>query len=210
MKNKKTPKIVGIVPARKGSKRLLNKNTRPMCKKPMISYTIEEALKSKYIDEIIITTDDEKVKRIVDSYKDDSKNRLKIIDRPKHLAKDDVPTLPVLIHALKSTKNTFDVVVLLQPTSPLRTVEHIDKCIKTFLTEKCTSLVTVKEVESFNIFVPNGAIFIANRNMIVKDNKLRDKNVRLVIMPQESSIDVDTEIDFIAAEKILRSKYVNS
>jgi len=210
MKNKKSPRIVGIIPARKGSKRLPNKNTMPMCKKPMISYTIDEALKSKYIDKIIITTDDEKVKKIVDNYKDSSKNRLEIIDRPTHLATDDVPTVPVLIHALESTKDTFDVAVLLQPTSPLRTAEHIDKCIQTFLMENCTSLVTVKEVEPFNIFVPNGAIFITSRNMIVKDNKLRDSNVRLVVMPQESSIDVDTEIDFMVAEKILRWRYGNS
>ena len=207
MKNKKAPKIVGLITARKGSKRLLNKNTRMMYKKPMISYTIDEALKSKYIDKIIITTDDEKVKKIVDNYKENSKNRIEIIDRPLHLATDDARTLPVLVHALKSTKDVFDVAVLLQPTSPLRTVEHIDKCIQIFLKENCTSLVTVKEFEPFDIFVPNGAIFITSGDTITKDNKLRDKNVRLVVMSQESSVDIDTEIDFMVAEHILRRKY---
>ena len=204
MKIKKPPKIVGIIPARKGSKRLINKNTMMLLEKPMISYSIDEALKSNFIDKIIITTDDIKVKKIIEKYKDDSKNQLQVIDRPKHLALDETPTLPVLIHALKSTEVSYDIAVLLQPTSPLRTVEHIDNCIQTFLKENCTSLITVKEVEPFNIFVPNGAIYIANKNLIVKDNKLRDSNVKLVVMPQESSIDIDTKIDFLVAEQILK------
>ena len=203
---KESKKILAIIPARKGSKRLPGKNTKELLGKKMIEYSIDEALKSKYISKIVISTDDEKVMDITNSKMKKSSENISLIKRPKELCEDDTPTMPVLQHVLKSIPNEYDTVILLQPTSPLRTVDHIDKCIDIFLKEECKSLVTVKEVEPFNIFVPNGAVFIANRSMITKESKLRDRNVRLVIMSQEDSIDVDTEIDFKAAEETMKWK----
>ena len=203
---KKSQKILAIIPARKGSKRLPGKNTKLLYGKKMIEYSIDEALKSKYIDNIVITTDDNEIIGIVNDKKKKFSNLLTLIKRPKELSGDDVPTIPVMQHVLNSIPKEYSTVVLLQPTSPLRTVEHIDKCIDIFIKEGCSSLVTVKEVEPFNIFVPNGAVFITERKMIIKDNKLRDNNVRLVAMSQEESIDIDTEIDFKAAEEILKWK----
>jgi len=202
-------KIIAVIPARKGSKRLPDKNTKMLVKKPMISYSIDAALKSKYIEKILISTDDEKVKDIVKSYKEKSKGKIVIIDRPKHLAEDETRTEPVIVHALEKIKDEYNAVVLLQPTSPLRTADDIDNCLDIFLKEKCSSVLTVKEIEPFHIFVPNGAVFVTSKNMITKQNKLYDENKKLMLMPQDRSVDIDTETDFLLAEKLLNRKHEN-
>lgn len=210
MKKKKiNKKILAVIPARQGSKRLPGKNTRMLFGKPMISYSIDEALKSKYIDKIIVSTDDSEVKNIVKKYEDFSSDILTIVDRPKHLAEDNSLTESVVVHALQTISEDCDIVVLLQPTSPLRTSADIDNCIDIFLKEKCSSVLTVKEIQPFHIFVPNGAVFVTSKSMIIKHNKLWDENKRLMIMPQERSVDVDTETDFLLAEKLLSRDYEN-
>jgi CMP-N-acetylneuraminic acid synthetase len=205
----KNNKTLAIIPARKGSKRLPGKNTLIVSGKPMINYTIDAALKSKYINKIAITTDDEKVIDIAQKYKDSSGDKLTVINRPKELSTNNVPTLPVLEHVLQNISDEYTIVVLLQPTSPLRTEEHIDSCIETLIKEDCSSLITVKEIQPFHLFVPNGAIYITSRELIIKHNKLKDDNVRLVLMSEEASIDVDTKTDLILAEVLLGRKNEN-
>jgi len=78
-----------------------------------------------------------------------------------------------------------------------------------FLKEKCSSVLTIREIEPFHIFVPNGAVFVTSKNMIIKHNKLWDDNKKLMLMPQDRSIDVDTETDFLLAEKLLSMKHEN-
>ena len=203
-----TTKTVAIITARKGSKRLPKKNIRPLLGKTLISYSIDEAIKSKYIDKIVVSTDDETIMSLVEN-SDEYNKKLLLVKRKKELSGDKVPTLPVLDDALKAVSKDYNTVILLQPTSPLRTVQHIDNCLKIFQEENCTSLVTVKEIDPFDVFTPNGAIFISTRNLIQKQHKLKDENVRLVVMPDEESIDIDTELDFIIAENILRWKNEN-
>lgn len=199
-------KILAIVPARKGSKRLPDKNIKELYGKPLVSYTIDEALKSKYIDKIVVNTNDKRIIDILEKYKEYKTKKIIIINRPDDLAKDDVPTQPVLVHTLKSLNHKFKTIVILQVTSPLRTVEDIDNCINIFIKEKSSSLMTVKEIDPFNIFVPNGAIFITSDKLILKKNRFKTKDPRLVVMPAERSVDIDTEVDFLHAKAILGMK----
>lgn len=133
-------KILGVIPARGGSKGILNKNIKILKNKPLIAYTIEAALQSK-LNKVLVSTDSKKIAKVSESY------GVEVIKRPFELAKSSTPTLPVIQHALLKIKESFDAVMTLQPTSPLRKVNHIDEAIKLFNANKeADSLVSVVEV----------------------------------------------------------------
>tara|TARA_B100001063_G_C16650072_1_gene495473 strand:- start:99 stop:824 length:726 start_codon:yes stop_codon:yes gene_type:complete len=138
-------KICCIIPARGGSKGIKNKNIKLLCNKPLINYTIEEALKSKYLDKIILSTDDKKIAQITNKF-----GITVPFMRPKKLAKDNSPMLPVIKHLLNKLEKDYsydpEIIILLQPTSPLRTVKHINEAIKKFLKSKSDSLVSVTKL----------------------------------------------------------------
>ena len=141
----KNKSVLAIIPARKGSKRLVGKNMLDLKGKPLITWTIEEALKSKYIDNIIISTDDENIINLSKQYKGIN---IPFI-RPKELSSDRATSLDVVLHALsfyRSNDKNFDYVMLLQPTSPLRKSKDIDNSIEE-LTEEIKSVVSVCETD---------------------------------------------------------------
>ena len=139
-------KFLAIIPARGGSKGIPKKNIKSLLGKPLIQYTIESALKSKYLDKIVVSTDDKKIADISEKLGAEIPCL-----RPKKLARDNTLILPVLQHMVnflkkKENYNPF-AIVLLQPTSPLRTVRHIDEAIELFLKKpKADSLVSVMQV----------------------------------------------------------------
>jgi CMP-N,N'-diacetyllegionaminic acid synthase len=132
--------VLGIIPARGGSKGIPGKNNKLLCGKPLIQYTLEAALESNLSD-LIVSTDDDDVRQIA------LKFGVKVITRPPELAGDTVPTRPVLVHALQSSAKAFDAVMTLQPTSPLRTVLHINQSLSLFQQHpQADSLVSVVRV----------------------------------------------------------------
>lgn len=140
-------KIITIIPARGGSKGLLRKNIKPLLGKPMIAWTIEQAKNSKYIDRIIVSTDDKEIAKISKKYGADVP-----FLRHKELARDNSSTIDVIMHAIdwfEKKGDYFDMVVLLEPTSPLRDVEDIDKCVEILLDNtKAKAIVGVAKLES--------------------------------------------------------------
>ena len=188
--------MLAIIPARKGSKRLKDKNKRLLCGKPMIEYTIEEAKKSKYIDNIIISTDDPYMNQMMIKYAVD------IHWRPDKLAGDDVPTIDVIKDIVKDMD--VDTIVLLQPTSPLRTADDIDRCIEAYMTGKFSSIVTVKKIYPLG-FELNGAVFVMSKELIMNEY-IWDDEVGLIVMPYERSVDVDRKEDFELCEMIMETK----
>ena len=109
--------ILAIIPARGGSRRLPRKNVRLLCGKPLIAYTIEAALSSKLIDRVVVSTEDEEIAEVSKKY------GAEVLERPEELARDDSPTIDAVMHVLnwfEERKEFFDIVVLLEPTSPLR------------------------------------------------------------------------------------------
>lgn len=140
-------KIVGIIPARGGSKGLPRKNIKTLIDKPLIAWTIDASLKSKYIDRVIVSTDDSEIAKISKEY------GANVIIRPEELATDDASTMDVIIHTIecieKSENFSPDYVVLLQCTSPLRNEKHIDEAIEKIVYSEieAESLISVTKEE---------------------------------------------------------------
>lgn len=133
-------RILGVIPARGGSKGIVNKNIKSLNGKPLIAYTIEPALDSK-LEKVIVSTDCDNIAKVAKEY------GAQVLRRPVHLAEDTTPTLPVIQHVLDTLKEKYDAVMILQATSPLRTVKDINDAINVFSDDDdADSLVSVVEV----------------------------------------------------------------
>jgi len=158
MSNKHKSKILAIIPARGGSKGIPKKNIVNINGKPLIQYTIEVAKESKLIDRVIVSTDDDEIAEISEKLGAEVP-----FIRPAELAKDGTPTFPVIKHALKWLKENEkykpELIVLLEPTFPLRTVEKVDEAIKVISSdEEADSLRGVCEPfqNPFKMWIPCG------------------------------------------------------
>jgi CMP-N,N'-diacetyllegionaminic acid synthase len=144
-------RVIGIIPARGGSKGVIRKNIAPILNKPLIAYTIEAAQGAKLLTDVVVSTDDEQIAAISTQF-----GVLAPFIRPAHLAQDDTPTLPVVQHAVEfvETANNchFDIIVLLQPTTPLRTSEDIDATIDLLQSTRADSVVSVVDVGGYHPF----------------------------------------------------------
>lgn len=222
--------IVAIIPARGGSKGIPQKNIRPLAGKPLIAYTIEAALQSNYLARVIISTDDEEIAEIAKSFGAEVP-----FMRPAEFARDDSPTMDVLIHAIGWLENNDkyipDIIVLLQPTSPLTIAKDIDAAIELYIEKKADAVVSVCEVEHSpywmhkiengrlvdfvetiyesrrqdlpTVYRRNGAIWIASKDILMKQNTFFTENTYGYVMPQETSIEVDTLLDLKFAEVLI-------
>jgi CMP-N,N'-diacetyllegionaminic acid synthase len=142
--------VLGIITARGGSKGIPGKNIKPLLGKPLIAYTIEAALQSKALDRLILSTDDEGIAEVAKKYGCDVP-----FMRPKELAEDNTPHLPVMQHAVNWLKDheghAPDYVMILQPTSPLRQAFHIQEAVELIRSSGADSVLSVAEVpEHFN------------------------------------------------------------
>ena len=229
MKGNKT--FLGIIPARGGSKRLPRKNVLDLAGKPLIAWTIDAAKGSKYIDKIIVTSDDDEILQISDDLSVDTNKR------PDELASDTATTVAVTEHTIDNLNDTYDFIIILQPTSPLRTFKHIDEAIELLFKKKADAIVSVcetehsplwsntlsdnKSMEGFiskdylnkrsqdlpKYFRLNGAIYICDVFKFKQyQSLLIDKNIYAYEMASEDSIDIDTQIDFDLAEIQLSKK----
>ena len=181
-------KIYALIPARKDSKRLPNKNIRPLAGKPLVEYAIDAALESEFITDIVVSTDDILVKRIAE------RHNIRTIDRKKELCIDTAKTQDVVNDFITFFPD-YDCIVLLQPTSPLRTSKDIDKCGNIFINNNFDSVVSVTEIAPFTYY-PNGAVYVFK-------NKIYTDNIGLFLMPKDRSVDIDTIFDFRLCEYVL-------
>jgi len=136
--------FLAIIPARGGSKRLSRKNILPLLGKPLIGWTIEQAKKSKYLDRIIVSTENEEISEVSKSF------GAEVLKRPEDLAQDDTPTSDVIIHVIETLEKEgfkYDFIVLLEPTSPLRKDDDIDNAIEIISNNSYSySLVSLGEI----------------------------------------------------------------
>ena len=221
---KTIPRIIAIIPARGGSKRLPKKNILNLAGKPLIAYTIEASLKSKYITKTIVTSDDDEILNIAKNYGSDT------IKRPDHLASDTATSFDAIEHTILSQNENFDYIILLQPTSPLRTTKHIDEAIELLIEKNADAVISTcevdhpvqwnmkiddtldisKSIQSINTnrsqdqtkhYRLNGAIYIAKTKELLEEKTFfLTKNIYSYIMPKIESIDIDDEYDFRTAE----------
>jgi CMP-N,N'-diacetyllegionaminic acid synthase len=230
----KNKTFLAIIPARGGSKRLPKKNILNLAGKPLIAWTIETALKSKYIDRIVVSTDDDKIATVSKKYGADVP-----FMRPGYLATDESTSIDVVLHSLdKLEKNgeKYDFIILLQPTSPLRSSKNIDESIELLDEIKCDAVISVCKVEHSPLWtntIPesgdlsnfldssivnkrsqdlecyyrlNGAIYLCDVDRLRNEITFFLKsNCIAYKMKEEESIDIDNKIDFQLAEVIVNS-----
>lgn len=196
-------KTVAIIPARKGSKRIKNKNRINFFGKMLVEWSIEFALKLGFIDDIIISTDDKPLIRKLKKYK-----FIKIFNRPKYLSKDDTETIDVIFYVLEQYEKKFNkvkAVVLLQATSPFRSIKKIKLAYKEFLNAKSErSVISVsKRVKEMK---PNGNFYIASKNFLKKYktfNKIK-KTIHCILNSKILSVDIDTKKDIKIAKDLFK------
>ncbi len=228
-------KILGVIPARGGSKRLKDKNIKSLASKPLIQYTIEAALASTLLSKVIVSTDSQ---LIADMAK---KMGAEIpFIRPEELAGDLSGSFEVMEHALdffNKKGEHFDMIVMLQPTSPLRIAQDIDEAIQSIIDSDFLAAVTVCKTEHSPLWMNtlpqnhsmkdflshielkhtrsqdlpdyyrlNGAVYVANTNYYLENKGFFGEKTKAYIMPQERSIDIDSELDFLQTENILKNR----
>ncbi|MBF0099353.1 MAG: acylneuraminate cytidylyltransferase family protein [Desulfobacterales bacterium] len=220
-------KILGIIPARGGSKGILSKNLREMAGHPLISWVITKAKQSAYIDRLILSSEDQHIIETAKRY------GIEIpFIRPQSLARDESTISEVILHALDVISG-FDYVVCLQPTTPLVIPEDIDGCIQKCISNKAPACVTVtspnkspywmcflsandqilpllgqdyfkkRRQELPNVYIPNGAVYIAQCDWFFNNKSFYSHETIGYVMPNERSIDIDTEMDLVICEGIL-------
>ena len=226
--------ILGLIPARGGSKGLPRKNIKPLVGKPLIAWTIEQALVSKYLDRVVVSTDDKEIAEISKKYGADIP-----FVRPKELAEDNTKGIDVVLHAIEwlsenDKQKQYDLIILLQPTSPLRAKEDIDKAIEFLFLKEAKAVVSVCEVDHhplwsntlpedgcMKIFIRkeimnknrqelpvfyrlNGAIYLAYCDYLRKQRSFFGEKTFAYIMSKERSIDIDYEVDLKLAQILMK------
>jgi N-acylneuraminate cytidylyltransferase/CMP-N,N'-diacetyllegionaminic acid synthase len=228
-------KILAIIPARGGSKGLPQKNIKELCGKPLIAWSIEQSKLCKDIDKTIVTTDDSRIMDIANQYGAEVP-----FVRPERLSDDTASTTEVIFHTMEWLKEhqgyQADYILLLQPTSPLRSIEDIKSVIRMTEENKFMAVVSVCETahhpwwsnilpedgnmkdfirpdllnkprQSLPVFFRlNGAIYLSNKDYFYKYNGFFGPDTFAYKMPRSRSVDIDSILDFQLAELLLTGR----
>lgn len=226
-------RVLGIVPARGGSKGIPRKNVRLLGGRPLLAHTADAALAARRLSRVVLTTDDEEIAEA------GRRCGLEVpFLRPAELARDDTPTLPVLQHAvaeLERAGDRFDAVCLLQPTSPLRRAGDIDGCIELLASEGLDSVVSVLPVphehnphwvyfrdaegllrlstgeeqpiprrqELPPAFYRDGAVYVVRRDVLMNGGSLYGRRLGGYLTDPARNVNLDTPADWDRAERLL-------
>lgn len=225
-------KVLGVTCARGGSKRIPRKNARELAGKPLIAWTIQEALKSQYLDNYIVSTDDNEIAKISIQY------GAVVLERPEELAQDNTPSILALQHAVKTMEEKhgrFDIIADIRCTNPTKTVEDIDGMIEHLQYTQGENVIGVgqaypveriKRVDKQGrikdiihepldgqsqflqeSWVRNGSCYVMWRDVLMEENILfGNKESYAYRMPIERSVNIDSEIDWLLAEVLLAAK----
>jgi N-acylneuraminate cytidylyltransferase/CMP-N,N'-diacetyllegionaminic acid synthase len=229
-----TSRYLAIILARAGSKGLPGKNVLPLGGKPLIAHTIEAARSAHSIQRIVVSTESEQIAQIAQQYGAEVP-----FLRPADLARDETPVLRVLQHVLKELtavkSHQPEIIVLLQPTSPLRRAEDIDRAVTLLEQTQADSVVSLcaaehhpawmKRIEGDHVrpflengpeytrrqdlppvYRVNGAIYVTRARVLLHENAILGRDTRALVMDSESSVDIDTLLDLKLAELILQER----
>lgn len=227
--------VWAVIPARGGSKGIPRKNLVQLAGRPLIQYTIDEAIQAGCFDRVIVSSDDDDILHVAESL------GAEVLTRPENLAQDHTPGSEAILHLLnvfgESVKLERVVIVLLQPTSPLRSTTHIREALELFISHECESVISVYEAEQTPLkclveggdgyihgivddrmpfmarqllpkaYYQNGAIYIANAADYRRVGGMPMHSCLPYVMPRELSIDIDTPDDLYQAEMWLMDNY---
>ena len=223
-------KILVVIPARGGSKGIPRKNIRLLDNKPLISYTINIARHSSYVDDVVVTTDDSEIALISEKF------GASVVRRSEELSSDEIPLDPVIYDAMnqkeKQAFDEYDIVITLQPTSPLIKTSTLDAAIEKFEDFSIDSVISVVDDrhlswgfdEANQRYFPNyierknrqylpkefretGAILATRRSFVHEDSRL-GTNIELIEVSREESVDIDNYEDWWIAENYLQKKRI--
>lgn len=226
----KNKKIMVVIPARGGSKEIPRKNIRLLANKPLIAYSIETALRSHYVDQVVVTTDDDEIKFISEHFKADT------IKRSGELAEDDISLDPVIYNAVqtceKDNDEQYDFIITIQPTSPLLKTETLNKAIEKLYLDSNDTLISVVDDRRLNwrfsetedsyyplyekrvnrqylpkTFKETGGIFATKREFLNESSRIGEK-INLIEISKHESIDIDNYEDWWVAERLLNKKRI--
>lgn len=228
-------RILAIIPARSGSKGIPHKNIRPLGDKPLMAYSIEAARGSRYVDEVMVSTDSEEYAAIARSW-----GASVPFLRPAALAGDKAKTIDAVLHVsdeYEQRGEPFDIALLLQPTSPFRTTEDIDGALEFFLERGSRGLVsisrsevspllirtyhdgvlqnllamdsTVRRQDMEDYYRVNGAIYINATDELAPTTSLNDNPIGFII-EEEHGLDIDEPLDFLVAQVVLEDRLQKS
>ena len=226
-------KILAVIPARGGSKGLPRKNIKEMLGTPLIGWTIKQAKNSKYVDSVVVSTDDKEIAAIARQLG----GSVPFL-RPSELAKDSTPTYDVLADLVKKSTEEYDILVLLEPTSPLRKKDDIDTALKQLIDnyEKYDSVVSVGKVHMENphicklieknkvvpliktnknitqrqelkdVYFPYGVIYASKLKKLMATQSFYQKKTMPYFIERWQNYEIDDIYDFICIESIMKEK----
>ena len=226
-------RILGLITAREGSKGIPDKNLQVLDEKPLIAWSIQAACRSKYIHRVIVSTDGPNIRQAALDFGAEAP-----FLRPSELAQDDSPHILCVLHALDwlATHEDYhpDAVCLLQPTSPFRTEEDIDKACGLFSQRKADAVVSVSASDEHPFFakkmtadarlIPfierrqsydrrqdlpssfhiNGAVYVNRVSSLLRDQTFYPENLLASVMPRERSLDINTPWDLRIAKLLVK------
>jgi len=225
--------VLGLIPARGGSKGVWRKNIAPLCGKPLLQYTAEAALGSSRLNRVILSTDDPEVA--------DTGRRVGIdvpFMRPTALAQDESPMLPVILHALEilaAEGCRYDVVCLLQPTNPLRRSGDIDAAVELLERSGADSVISFVDAGEYHpsrmkyvdasgrvtdppfsepveglrrqelpkLYLREGSIYLSRTRTLTEKHSIKGDDCRALLMPEERACNIDTPFDLFLAEQLI-------
>jgi CMP-N,N'-diacetyllegionaminic acid synthase len=219
-------KILGIIPARGGSKGVLRKNIRMLGGRPLIAHTIEPAKQSSRLTQLVLSTEDHEIYQIAKGL------GVKVLLRPMELALDATLMVDVTLHALDQIPGPWDAVMILQPTCPFRTNDDIDKAIELMENEGVDSVVSVCPVDDHHparmytmdhsclvpldsahstlnrqdlppVFHRNGLIYLCRTGLVRQEHRLWGDRPAALVLPADRSLNIDTEMDLKIAELLI-------
>lgn len=231
----KTPRILGIIPARGGSKGIPKKNLALLCGKPLVYYTIQAAMASSRLTRTILSSDDPEIIKVGEYYGVEVP-----FMRPSELATDVASSAEVAKYSLERIESEdgkpYDYVCLLEPTSPLRTSEDIDGAIELLLAAQADAVVSVSRIEAPHpvktlvieggllrpflpgrwgpnltrqelepVYAVNGAVYCVERNVLLESTSFWGRASIPYIMPAERSVNIDTWLDLKLAEALMQN-----
>lgn len=225
------PDIVSIITARGGSKGVHGKNIRSLAGKPLIAYSIDAALQCPYITRCIVSTDDKEIKQVSLCCGAEVQDRPSELAGDHTLSRD---VIRYVLETMLNANELPEYFVLLQPTSPLRNATHLSQCVQEFFLAGANSAVSITEAEhhpfksiirtSDDVFKPidgyecldavrqtlpkayrtNGAIYLGKSELFLEHSSFFVQPIYYYPMEKQNSVDVDNEIDFLIAEKVMR------
>ena len=224
-------KVLAIIPARGGSKGIPRKNIKTLAGKPLIAWSIETSLQAQGINRVIVSTEDDEIALVAKKF-----GAHVPFMRPLSLAQDDTPSFAPVLHAIEQLPG-FEWVLLLQPTSPLRSVNDIEGIIKLCSDVGATSAVSITKISKHpfwmyqlddqkflqplfpnrpeinrrqdlpSAYALNGAMYMARTDWLIENNSFIDSETLGYTMPEERSVDLDSSMDWLWAEYLIERSY---